>query len=48
MFRSSVVRVHSLLKSAAGLQNGFQPLAAGGTRLMSKENTETDAQFDQR
>ncbi|ENN80339.1 cytochrome c oxidase subunit 5A, mitochondrial [Dendroctonus ponderosae] len=48
MLRGSVVRVHTLLKSATGLQNGLQPLAAGSTRFMSKENTETDAQFDQR
>ena len=44
MFRSSLVRAHSVLKTAI-----VKPVSVpAGVRFMSKENTETDEQFDAR
>ncbi|XP_065166252.1 cytochrome c oxidase subunit 5A, mitochondrial [Atheta coriaria] len=44
MFRTSLVRAHSVLKNAI-----TKPMAApAGVRFMSKVNTETDDQFDAR
>ncbi|CAG9759283.1 unnamed protein product [Ceutorhynchus assimilis] len=50
MFRASALRIHALAKSAANSTNVVQarPAAWLGVRYMSKHNTETDDQFDQR
>ncbi|XP_030748347.1 cytochrome c oxidase subunit 5A, mitochondrial-like [Sitophilus oryzae] len=45
MLRNSAFRVQALLKNANKVS---KPISCGGIRCMSKENTETDAQFDQR
>ncbi|XP_050314525.1 cytochrome c oxidase subunit 5A, mitochondrial-like [Anthonomus grandis grandis] len=47
MFRSSALRVHSLLNKAANVKNASSSLGINA-RMMSKASTETDAQFDQR
>lgn len=45
MFRSSLVRLQAIAKNAV---NAPRAVAVVPSRFMSKENTETDEQFDAR